>query len=101
MRKLLKFLAVAGVAAIAGGTALGVSAKPAEAGVRWHIGIGVPIFLPLPVYRPYYYHAPRYYHPPAYYAPPAPAYYAPPPCYPQYRWRWTAYGWQRIYAGCW
>jgi hypothetical protein len=73
-RKLLPFIAIAGIAGI------GVTAHstPAEAWWRggWCCGVGVGVVVPPIVVAP-----PVYAPPPVYYAPPPPAYYAPPPAY--------------------
>jgi hypothetical protein len=52
----------------------GLAASPAQAWVRFGVGVGIPF------YGPGFYPAPYYYPPPVYYAPP-PVYYAPPQTY--------------------
>jgi hypothetical protein len=69
------FLGILACAALVGGLML--SAKPAAAGWRGGVWIGVPAVGVVPPVYPYAYYPPAYY-PPAYYPP---AYYPPPVAY--------------------
>ncbi len=89
-------IAIAAVGMLAIGVAGG--AGTLEARTRVFVGVGLPLFLPLFPPPAYYYPPPAYYGPPpAYHAPPV--HYAPR-CHPRYDWRWTHYGWQQVYVGC-